>query len=55
MDDALAYLKAQDKLNYSEALKLYGVSRTALSRRHQGISVSRSESTLKIHQALNNV
>lgn len=52
---AIAHLDAQKERNYTEAANKFGMSRSALTRRYLGQSVSRAESASINHQRLNNV
>ena len=55
IDPAIAHLKAQEELNYTEAAKLSGVHRTTLMRRYTGKTRSRAHVNSNIRQRLNAV
>ena len=49
IEHAVAFLKAQDQVNYAAAARLYGVKPTALRRRFLGVTVSRPQAQAKTH------
>ena len=53
IDDAVAYLKAQDVSNYVAVVKIYNVQSTMLQRRFLGLSISRTVTSIEHHQLLN--
>jgi hypothetical protein len=53
MDDAIAYLKAQDASNYVAADRLFDVQPTTLRRRFLGLATSRAAASAEHHQLLN--
>lgn len=53
MEDAIAYLKAQDVPNYAAAAKIYDVQPTTLRRRFLGLATSRAAASAEHHQLLN--
>ena len=53
IDDAVAYLKAQDVPSYAAAARLYGVQPTTLRRRFLGLATSRAVASSEHHQLLN--
>ena len=53
IDDAVAYLKAQDVPNYAAAARLYGVQPTTLRRRFLGLATFRPVASSEHHQLLN--
>ena len=53
IDDAVAYLKAQDAPNYAAAAKIYNVQPTTLRCRFLGLSTSRAAASAEHHQLLN--
>ena len=53
MDDAIAFLKAQDAPNYAAAARLYDVQPTTLRRRFLGLATSRAAASAEHHQLLN--
>jgi hypothetical protein len=53
MDDAIAFLKAQDAPNYAAAARLYDVQLTTLRRRFLGLATSRAAASTEHHQLLN--
>jgi hypothetical protein len=55
IDLAIAYLKAQKKLDFTEASKFYGGPRSTVSRRFRGVSSSRAHAISNHCQALNSV
>lgn len=52
---AFDYLDRQEQLNYTEAAKIFGISRWTLRRRYTGKSDSRQEANSKYRQKLNDV
>lgn len=55
MEAALEYLDRQDKLNYTEAEKIFKISRWTLRRRYTGKCGSRQDANSNYRQKLNNV
>ena len=55
IDDAVAYLKAQDAPNYVATAKIYNVQLTTLRRRFLGLSTSRTTASAEHHQLFNTV
>jgi Tc5 transposase DNA-binding domain len=53
MDDAIAFLKAQDAPNYAAAARLYDVQPTTLRWRFLGLATSRAAASAEHHQLLN--
>ena len=53
IDDAIAYLKAQDMPNYAAAARIYDVQPTTLRRRFLGLTTSRAAASAEHHQLLN--
>jgi Tc5 transposase DNA-binding domain len=53
MDQAIAYLKAQDAPNYAGAARIYDVQPTTLRRRFLGLATSRAVASAEHHQLLN--
>ena len=53
IEEAVAYLKAQDKPNYAAASRLFGVPPTTLRPRFLGLSTSQAAASAEHHQLLN--
>ena len=50
----IAHLNRQKSVSYVEVTKIYGLDPSTLTRRHKGITVSRTETTSTFRQRLNN-
>ena len=55
IDDAVAYLKAQDAPKYVVTAKIYNVQLTTLQCRFLGLSTSRTATSVEHHQLFNTV
>ena len=55
IDDAVAYLKAQDASNYVVVTKIYNVQSTTLRRRFLDLSTSKTTTSTEHHQLFNTV
>jgi hypothetical protein len=53
IDATIAHLKAQEKRNYAETGKLFGIEPTTLRQRFLGITTSWKEATSEHRQLLN--
>ena len=54
MEAAIAYLKAQKKLNYAEASRRFGVPSTTLRKHFLGLVTTREQANSEHRQLLNN-
>jgi Tc5 transposase DNA-binding domain len=52
IEHAVAFLKAQDQINYAAAARLCGVKPTALRRRFLGVTISKPQAHAETHQLL---
>ena len=55
IERAIAHLNRQEMLNYAVTARLFEIEPSTLRRRHQGLTVSRTETYSNVHQRLNNV
>ena len=55
IERAITHLNRQETLNYVATTRIFEIEPSTLRRRHQGLTVSRTETYLNVHQRLNNV
>ena len=55
IERAIAHLNRQETLNYVVTARLFEIESSTLRRRHQSLTISRTETYSNVHQRLNNV